>query len=107
MTNSRDVQAPGAGNYASVNGLNMYYEIHGSGEPLMLLHGAFAAIDLWEHASRSSDAEIKASDELAVTLPLTLLAGAALTPAVLHAVRLLEAFAAGRGSPGWIRTTKN
>jgi pimeloyl-ACP methyl ester carboxylesterase len=33
--------------YAPVNGLEMYYEIHGSGEPLVLLHGAFGAIDLW------------------------------------------------------------
>jgi pimeloyl-ACP methyl ester carboxylesterase len=33
--------------YAPVNGLQMYYEIHGSGEPLVLLHGAFGAIDLW------------------------------------------------------------
>jgi len=33
--------------YAPVNGLQMYYEIHGTGEPLMLLHGAFGAIDLW------------------------------------------------------------
>ncbi|MGH2543990.1 MAG: alpha/beta fold hydrolase, partial [Ardenticatenaceae bacterium] len=30
--------------YVPVNGLNMYYEIHGSGEPLVLLHGAFSAI---------------------------------------------------------------
>ena len=30
--------------HASVNGLNMYYEIHGSGQPLVLLHGAFSAI---------------------------------------------------------------
>src|SRR5690349_16430113 len=31
--------------YAPVNGLNMYYEIHGSGgQPLVLLHGAFSAI---------------------------------------------------------------
>lgn len=30
--------------YAPVNGLKMYYEIHGSGEPLVLLHGAFMAI---------------------------------------------------------------
>jgi pimeloyl-ACP methyl ester carboxylesterase len=30
--------------YASVNGLNMYYEIHGEGQPLVLLHGAFSAI---------------------------------------------------------------
>lgn len=27
--------------YASVNGLNMYYEIHGTGQPLVLLHGSF------------------------------------------------------------------
>src|SRR4051812_7305907 len=30
--------------YAPLNGLNMYYEIHGSGEPLVMLHGAFMAI---------------------------------------------------------------
>ena len=33
--------------YAPVNGLQMYYEIHGAGAPLVLLHGAFGAIDLW------------------------------------------------------------
>jgi hypothetical protein len=42
-----------------------------------------SAIDLWEHASRASDVETKASDELALTLPLTLLGGAALVFAVL------------------------
>lgn len=31
--------------YAAVNGLYMYYEIHGSGRPLVLLHGAFMTID--------------------------------------------------------------
>jgi pimeloyl-ACP methyl ester carboxylesterase len=30
--------------YAPVHGLKMYYEIHGSGEPVVLLHGAFMAI---------------------------------------------------------------
>lgn len=30
--------------YAPVNGLNMYHEIHGSGAPVVLLHGAFMAI---------------------------------------------------------------
>jgi len=34
------------GNYAEVNGLNIYYEIHGSGQPLVLLHGAYMTIDL-------------------------------------------------------------
>ncbi|MBZ0284312.1 MAG: alpha/beta hydrolase [Anaerolineae bacterium] len=32
------------GKYASVNGLNMYYEIHGSGQPLILLHGGLGGI---------------------------------------------------------------
>src|SRR2546422_1140751 len=31
--------------YASVNGLNLYYEIHGSGEPLMLLPGGFETVE--------------------------------------------------------------
>ena len=30
--------------YAPVNGLRMYYEVHGSGEPVVLLHGAFMGI---------------------------------------------------------------
>jgi pimeloyl-ACP methyl ester carboxylesterase len=33
------------GNYAPVNGLQMYYEIHGTGQPLVLLHGAFSTIE--------------------------------------------------------------
>lgn len=32
------------GHYASVNGLKMYYEIHGSGAPLVLLHGGGSTI---------------------------------------------------------------
>jgi pimeloyl-ACP methyl ester carboxylesterase len=32
--------------YASVNGLQLYYEIHGSGKPLVLLHGGLMTIDL-------------------------------------------------------------
>jgi pimeloyl-ACP methyl ester carboxylesterase len=30
--------------YAPVNGLKMYYEIHGTGEPVVMLHGAFMSI---------------------------------------------------------------
>ncbi len=36
--------APQTG-YAPVNGLEMYYEIHGSGHPLVLLHGGFGTIE--------------------------------------------------------------
>ena len=31
--------------YASVNGLKMYYEIHGKGTPLVLIHGAGSTIE--------------------------------------------------------------
>jgi pimeloyl-ACP methyl ester carboxylesterase len=31
--------------YAAVNGLNMYYEIHGAGDPLVMLHGGLATIE--------------------------------------------------------------
>lgn len=44
---------------------------------------SISAIDLWEHAARSSDAESKASDELALTLPLIVLAGASLSFAMM------------------------
>jgi pimeloyl-ACP methyl ester carboxylesterase len=43
MTKTTDT-APVRTGYAPVNGLNMYYEIHGEGQPLVLLHGAFSAI---------------------------------------------------------------
>jgi pimeloyl-ACP methyl ester carboxylesterase len=33
------------GDYAEVNGLRMYYEIHGEGRPLVLLHGAYMTVD--------------------------------------------------------------
>jgi pimeloyl-ACP methyl ester carboxylesterase len=34
--------------HATVNGLNYYYEIHGSGEPLLLLHGGLGSIDMFK-----------------------------------------------------------
>ncbi len=36
------------GNYAPVNGLDLYYEIHGTGEPLVLLHGGFGTTSMFE-----------------------------------------------------------
>ncbi|HZO89379.1 MAG TPA: alpha/beta hydrolase [Chthonomonadaceae bacterium] len=35
------------GSYAEVNGLKMYYEVHGSGKPLVLLHGSFGTAGGW------------------------------------------------------------
>src|SRR5436309_3492872 len=39
--------ARAAGRYADVNGLKLYYEIHGSGRPLILLHGGLGAIEMF------------------------------------------------------------
>jgi pimeloyl-ACP methyl ester carboxylesterase len=39
MASKRTTQAKGIGKYAEVNGINLYYETHGSGRPLILLHG--------------------------------------------------------------------
>lgn len=38
--------APQSG-YAPVNGLNLYYEIHGTGRPLILLHGGIGTIEMF------------------------------------------------------------
>jgi pimeloyl-ACP methyl ester carboxylesterase len=40
-----DRNKDGQGGYASVNGLDIYYEIHGSGQPLVVLPGAFYTIE--------------------------------------------------------------
>jgi pimeloyl-ACP methyl ester carboxylesterase len=45
MTQKGDEMNDGSkGNYAEVNGLEMYYEIHGTGRPLVVLHGAYMTI---------------------------------------------------------------
>ena len=36
-----------AGKYASVNGNNLYYQIHGTGKPLIMLHGGFGTFDMF------------------------------------------------------------
>ncbi|MEP7241799.1 MAG: alpha/beta hydrolase [Devosia sp.] len=33
--------------YAPVNGVEIYYELHGSGKPLVLLHGGFGSIEMF------------------------------------------------------------
>jgi len=33
--------------YAPLNGLRMYYEIHGTGQPLILVHGGLGSSDMF------------------------------------------------------------
>jgi pimeloyl-ACP methyl ester carboxylesterase len=37
----------GTGSYADVNGINLYYETHGSGSPLVLLHGGLGSGEMF------------------------------------------------------------
>ena len=37
----------GTGRYADVNGINLYYETHGSGRPLILLHGGLGSGEMF------------------------------------------------------------
>jgi pimeloyl-ACP methyl ester carboxylesterase len=39
VTTNSTTKTIGSGEYAEVNGLNLYYETHGSGPPMILLHG--------------------------------------------------------------------
>ncbi len=47
MTTGWTTEAKGTGAYAEVNGINLYYEIHGAGAPLVLLHGGLGATEMF------------------------------------------------------------
>jgi pimeloyl-ACP methyl ester carboxylesterase len=47
MTNDGTKQAKGTGQYAEVNGINLYYETHGTGRPLILLHGGLGSGEMF------------------------------------------------------------
>ena len=47
MTTEWTTEAKGTGQYADVNGINLYYEIHGSGRPLILLHGGLGSGEMF------------------------------------------------------------
>jgi pimeloyl-ACP methyl ester carboxylesterase len=47
MTSDSTTHAKGPGRYADVNGINLYYETHGSGRPLILLHGGLGSGEMF------------------------------------------------------------
>ncbi len=48
MSTDRTTHAKGTGQYADVNGINLYYETNGSGRPLILLHGGLGSGEMFE-----------------------------------------------------------
>jgi len=47
MTTESKTRDQGTGQYADVNGINLYYETHGTGRPLILLHGGLMRGELF------------------------------------------------------------
>jgi len=47
MGTDRTTHATGTGRYAKVNGINLYYETHGRGRPLILLHGGLGSGEMF------------------------------------------------------------
>jgi pimeloyl-ACP methyl ester carboxylesterase len=47
MTTDSINKANGHGHYAEVNGINLYYEVHGAGRPLVLLHGGLGSGEMF------------------------------------------------------------
>jgi pimeloyl-ACP methyl ester carboxylesterase len=47
MTTDKTTRATDTGQYALVNGINLYYESHGSGRPLILLHGGLGSGEMF------------------------------------------------------------
>ncbi len=46
-TNDSPADVPGTGQYAEVNGINLYHETHGAGRPLILLHGGLGSGEMF------------------------------------------------------------
>ena len=47
MTTEWTTATKGIGAYADVNGINLYYETHGSGRPMILLHGGLGSGEMF------------------------------------------------------------
>jgi pimeloyl-ACP methyl ester carboxylesterase len=47
MTTDWTSDANGSGQYAQVNGINLYFETHGAGRPLILLHGGLGSGEMF------------------------------------------------------------
>ena len=92
---SAQTTAAPVGNYADVNGLHMYYEIHGTGQPLVLLHGAFGTAASFPILSKDRQViaiELQGHGHTAdIDRPLTLEQMADDTAAVLKQLKIEQA----------------
>src|SRR5215213_4061756 len=47
MTTDWTTETTGIGEYAEVNGINLYFETHGAGRPMILLHGGLGSGEMF------------------------------------------------------------
>jgi len=47
VTSTWEAEMTGTGEYAAVNGINLYYETHGTGRPMILLHGGLGSGEMF------------------------------------------------------------
>ena len=50
MTSDWTAESTGTGHYADVNGINLYYEVRGTGRPMVLLHGGLGSGEMFGRA---------------------------------------------------------
>ena len=89
-TSARTPLAPVSSGYADVNGIKLYHEIYGQGEPLVLLHGGLMTIG---EMSRPPSIRKRSAGSSS---------SRALTPRVVGTPRRRKAWA--RSAPPWPNT---
>src|SRR5258707_163002 len=113
-THTPNAPAPSTGNYAAVNGINLYYETHGMrgiGNSLVLLHGGVGSIEMFGPvlpllaAGRQVIAvDLQAHGHTAdVDRPMRFetIAGDADSVRTAHAVQFFELLGGGQKDAGW------
>ena len=56
------------GTYIEANGLRVYYEVYGEGEPLLLIHGGTATSQSWVSYVRLSPSTVRFSPPTAAAM---------------------------------------
>jgi pimeloyl-ACP methyl ester carboxylesterase len=98
------------GKHAAVNGLEMYYEIHGEGEPLILLHEGVGAIEMFgevlpllAEGRRVIAVDLQAHGRTAdIDRPMTFEAMADDAAALIEHLELRAADVMGYSLGGWV-----
>src|SRR5258705_430822 len=96
------------GEYADVNGVHLYYEVHGQGRPTVLLHGGLGATSMFGPnlpalANGRKVIDFDLSKQVAtIKTPTMFVAGDADIFPPKHAVEIFELLGGGKKDGGWM-----